>query len=161
MKIDGSQIVLIQGRLSDEEKKALYSSNEQLDTMSEVWRYPEGTPTEIIFKIEKEGKTIGELKMKNFRWFNRKAELSIIILPEEQGKGYGTDALETIIKHAFKDMNLHRLEGEVIEYNEASKKMLESLGFKNEGRLREAKYSKGKYWDILRYGLLENEFGKL
>jgi RimJ/RimL family protein N-acetyltransferase len=160
MKIKGSKISLNQRPLSDEEKKTLYSSNKDIDTMSEVWRYPEGTPTEIAFKIEREGKTIGELKMKNFRWFNRKAELALIILPEEQGKGYGTDALKTIIEYAFNDMNLHRLEGEVIEYNDVSKKVLETLGFKPEGRLREAKYSKGKYWDILRYGLLKNEYEK-
>ncbi len=160
MKIAGSKITLIQARLNDEEKKTLYSSNEQLDTMSEVWRYPEETPTEIVFKIEREGKTIGELTMKNLRWFNRKAELGIIIFPQEQGKGYATDALRTVINYAFKDMNLHRLEAEVIEYNEASKKMIEKLGFKEEGRLREAKYSKGKYWDILRYGLLKDEYEK-
>lgn len=160
MKIESKKIVLNQEPLNDEERQVLYSSNEQIDTMSEVWRYPKGTPTEIVFKIEREGKIIGELKMKNLRWFNRKAELALIILPEEQGKGYGTEALKTIINYAFNDMNLHRLEGEVIEYNEASKKILESLGFKEEGRLREAKYSKGKYWDIIRYGLLRREYVK-
>ncbi|NOX19218.1 MAG: GNAT family N-acetyltransferase [Chlorobi bacterium] len=160
MKIEGSKITLNQRTLNQEEKKTLYSSNKEIDTMSEVWRYPKGTPTKIVFTIEKEGKTIGELKMKNFRWFNRKAELAMILIPEEQRKGYGTEALRMIIDYAFKDMNLHRLEGEVIEYNEASKKIIESLGFKEEGRLREAKYSKGKYWDILRYGLLASEYEK-
>ena len=97
MKIESKKIVLNQEPLNDEERQVLYSSNEQIDTMSEVWRYPKGTPTEIVFKIEREGKIIGELKMKNLRWFNRKAELARIILPAEQDKGCGTEALKTII----------------------------------------------------------------
>ncbi len=55
-------------------------------------------------------------------------------------------------------MNLHRLEAEVIENNSPSIKLVEQLGFKLEGKLREAKYTEGGYIDILRYGILKNEY---
>lgn len=59
---------------------------------------------------------------------------------------------------AFGTFNLYRLEAEVMEFNEPSIRLMESLGFKLEGRLREARYVDGKYWDILRYGILRREF---
>lgn len=142
---------------SDGELKELFQEPELLNNMTETRIYPENTPTEMIFRIEKDEKLIGELKFHSIRWFNRKAMLSVILIDEYQKKGIGTKALKTAIKFAFEKMNLHRLEAEVIEFNLPSKKLVEKLGFKLEGTLREAKYSDGKYWDIYRYGLLRTE----
>ena len=55
-------------------------------------------------------------------------------------------------------MNLYRLEAEVVDGNEASLKMVKKMGFKEEGRLREAKFVNGEYRDLLRYGLLMREY---
>ncbi len=142
----------------DEELKALFQNADDLLNMSETRVYPNGMPTEIIFRIEKETTLIGEVRLKNLRWFNRKAELSIIIHKDHQGDGFGKDVLNHIIEYAFNKMNLHRLEAEALEFNETSVMLLEKLGFQLEGRLREAKYHNDKYWDILRYGLLKSEF---
>ena len=92
------------------------------------------------------------------RWFNRKSEITIIIKKDFQGKGYGKESLRAAMDFAFNKMNLHRLEAEVYEFNHVSIKLMESLGFKKEGVLREAQFSNGKYWDIIRYGILRNEF---
>jgi len=158
MKIKGNRVALIQREISDEEKVNLKVSISDMDNMSERHRYPPNTPTEMNFVIEVEDKIIGELKLNNIRWFNRKAELSLLIAPEYQKKGYGTDVIKTLINYTFNSMNLHRLEAEVIEFNEASIKLIEKLGFIKEGTLREAKYSNGSYYDIYRYGLLIKEY---
>ncbi len=146
-------------QISDSLKAKMVLDNE-ITSMTEVKLYPPNLPTEFTFEIINDENVIGELKLKSFRWFNRKAELSIFILKEFRNKGFGKEAISTIIKYAFEKLNLHRLEAEVIEYNEGSKKMVEGFGFILEGRLREAKYSNGKYYDILRYGLLKSEFNK-
>ena len=140
--------------------KAKMVLDDNFTNMTEVKIYPPNLPTEFTFEIINDENVIGELKLKSFRWFNRKAEISIFILKEFRNKGYGSEAIGTIIKYAFEKLNLHRLEAEVIEYNEGSKKMIEGFGFILEGRLREAKYSTGKYYDILQYGLLKSEFNK-
>ena len=57
-------------------------------------------------------------------------------------------------------MNLHRLEAEVVANNKVSINLIEKLGFKKEGTLREAKYSNGTYYDIYRFGLLRKEYKK-
>jgi RimJ/RimL family protein N-acetyltransferase len=142
----------------DEELIALFQNADELLNMSETRVYPDGMPTEMVFRIEIDNVLIGEVRLKNLRWFNRKAELSIIIHEEHQGKGYGREVLEYIIEYAFDKMNLHRLEAEALEFNEISISLLEKLGFQPEGRLREAKYHNDKYWDILRYGLLKSEY---
>lgn len=134
--------------------------SEDLFNMSEVWLYPKGTPTQMIFAIKKNDSLIGELKLRNIRWFNRKAELSIILKKDEQKKGIGTEIVEKIIEYAFVKMNFHRLEAEVIETNITSIKLIEKFGFRKEGVLREAKYQNGKFIDIYRYGLLKTEYNK-
>lgn len=142
---------------SESLKEKMMLDNDILN-MTEVKIYPSNLPTEFTFEILNNDNVIGELQLKSFRWFNRKAELSIFILQEYRNTGFGSEALKFIINFAFDKLNLHRLEAEVIEYNESAKKIVEGFGFVLEGRLREAKYNNGKYYDILRYGLLKKEF---
>ncbi len=145
-------------REEDEKLTGLLENSDDIMNMSEVSYYPPKMPTEMKFKIEKDGKVIGSIVFSRIRWFNRKSEISIILKKEFQGKGYGKKSLKAAMDFAFNKMNLHRLEAEVYEFNNVSIKLIESLGFKKEGILREAQYSKGKYWDIIRYGILRNEF---
>ena len=128
--------------------------------LTEKWLYPEPMPDSINFGIETGGEIIGEVALKNIRWYNRKAELSLFLKPEFQGKKIGTEVLQSMMKYAFNTINFYRLEAEVIDYNEISRKLVEKLNFTLEGRLRQAKYFDGKYYDILRYGILKHEFGK-
>jgi RimJ/RimL family protein N-acetyltransferase len=145
----------------DPEVISVSSESDDLENMSEVRMYPDGMPAEMIFKIEKGNEVIGEFRFTRLRWYNRKSELSIILKKEFQGKGYGTETMQKMIDFAFNKMNLYRLEAEVLEFNKASIKLVEKLGFQKEGVLRSAKYSRGKYWDIYRYGLLKNEWEEL
>ena len=144
--------------IDDPELAELTRDSEILFNMSERRLYPKDMPGEMAFRIEREGELIGEIRFKNIKWFNRKAELSIILTKEHQSSGFGKAAMQKIMEYAFEKMNLHRLEAEVIEFNKPSIKLVESLGFIKEGTLREAKYSDGKYWDIYRYGILKPEF---
>lgn len=158
MLLKKGKLVLRLTNSDDSELKALFQNADDLINMSETRVYPDGMPTELIFRIEKEKTLIGEVRLKNLRWFNRKAELSIIIDKDHQRDGFGKETLQHIIEYAFNKMNLHRLEAEALEFNETSVMLLEKIGFQLEGRLREAKYHNNKYWDILRYGLLKSEF---
>lgn len=128
--------------------------------LTEKWLYPEPMTDSIIFGIEAGGGIIGEAALKNIRWYNRKAELSLFLKPEFQGRKIGTEALKRMMKYAFNTLNFYRLEAEVIDYNEISRKLVEKLNFTFEGRLRQARYFDGKYYDILRYGILRPEYEK-
>lgn len=64
-----------------------------------------------------------------------------------QGKGYGPEALSWLVEQAFHRHNLHRIEGEVFDFNEAALKAYEKVGFVVEGRKRESMWQEGRYRD--------------
>jgi len=77
------------------------------------------------------------------------------------GKGIGTEAHSLLIQWAFDELNLHKIWAVVYTNNAAVLKIIEKLGFKVEGTLREEKYIGGKRIDLFRIGLLRNEFRPL
>ena len=130
------------------------------ENLTEKWTYPEGMPGSLTFEIKKDETVIGQAAYKAFRWFNRKAELSLFLHPDFQNKGLGVSILNSMIHHAFFSLNLHRLEAEVNAYNDVGLRIMDKLGFVKEGVLREARYLDGKYYDIIRFGLLKRDFEK-
>jgi len=138
----------------------ILSDPDILENLSEAHSYPAPMPGTICFRLETESEVIGEVCLKNIKWINHKAEISLFIRKDMQSKGHGLKALRTIIDYGFKRLNLYRLEAEVIEGNTASLKLLNKTGFTEEGRLREAKFIHGEYKDLLRFGLLRKEYNQ-
>ncbi len=114
------------------------------------------------FAIEtKEGVYLGGISLHGIDWENRNAEVGIVIGKKEYwGKGYGTDAMMSILDFAFNQMNLHRVYLRVFEYNLRGMKSYEKCGFKKEGILREDRYANGEYHDTVMMGILRSEFIK-
>lgn len=71
------------------------------------------------------------------------------------GKGIVTEAVELIVNFAFKEVGLHRIEAYVAPENKASIRVLEKVGFLQEGLLRKLLYINGKWVDHYMYALLE------
>jgi RimJ/RimL family protein N-acetyltransferase len=86
------------------------------------------------------------------------ASLAYWILPEFQGEGFGSEAVDLLLEYGFDELRLHRVQAHSLATNEGSIGLLESLGFEPEGRSRERQYLDGEYVDVLRYGLLEDEW---
>jgi RimJ/RimL family protein N-acetyltransferase len=60
---------------------------------------------------------------------------------------------------AFEMLNMHRVEGEVLDYHHAAQQLeIDYLGFKVEGRKRNAVYKCGRYYDALVIGMLREEW---
>lgn len=86
------------------------------------------------------------------------AEVGCWIAPEEQGNGYATEATALCLEHAFADRGLHKVFARVFEHNDPSMRVLETLGFQQEGCLREHDYIRGAYRDTYLFGLLAGEW---
>ena len=71
------------------------------------------------------------------------------------GKGIATEAVELIVNFAFKEVGLHRIEAYVAPENKASIRVLEKVGFLQEGLLRKLLYINGKWVDHYMYARLE------
>lgn len=88
----------------------------------------------------------------------RKAEISIVMLPQFQGKGIAAEGLSLVLDFAFSQLNLHRVYLKVAAANTRAIRLYEKMGFQLEGRLRDDLYQDGAYGDLLLYGLLRSEW---
>lgn len=90
---------------------------------------------------------------------NRDAWVSIGIGERELwGKGYGSDALNLLLRFAFRELNLHRVNLGVFGYNPRAIRAYEKLGFVHEGRQRSAMRRGGQRWDEVFMGILRTEW---
>jgi len=88
----------------------------------------------------------------------RSGELAYWITPDEWGNGYATAASRLLLEHAFDALGLHRIEASAFSSNDASRRVLEKLGFTEEGVARRKALVDGEWTDVVRYGLLEAEW---
>ena len=86
------------------------------------------------------------------------ADIGFELAPEYWGRGYATEAALAMVDFGFRKLGLHRVSSWCIADNAASARVLEKVGLRPEGRLRENDYFKGRWWDTLLYGLLESEW---
>jgi RimJ/RimL family protein N-acetyltransferase len=74
------------------------------------------------------------------------------------GHGYGTEATELMLGHAFERLGLHRVGLSVFEFNERAIRAYLKAGFQIEGRLRQAIARDGRFWDEVQMGALREEW---
>jgi RimJ/RimL family protein N-acetyltransferase len=107
----------------------------------------------------KDGVHIGSCGLHAASAENRVAELGIMVGEKEfWSKGYGTDAVATLVRFGFEEMNLNRIELHVYAFNERAQKSYRKCGFVEEGRMRDAHYAEGAYSDVVVMGLLREEW---
>ena len=85
---------------------------------------------------------------------HRRAELGYILRRNHWGRGLANEALTALFDHAFGALELHRLEADIDPRNAESIRLVERLGFKQEGHLRERYFVANEIQDSLIYGLL-------
>lgn len=104
---------------------------------------------------------LGMVALTNIDWVVRSAVLHIMIgNSDNRNRGIGTFAVSEILKHAFDDMNLNRVELEVLSSNSRAIHLYEKIGFVKEGIKKEAAYKNGFYADVLFMGLLKKQWEK-
>lgn len=86
-----------------------------------------------------------------------RAELGYWVVPGEQGEGYATEITELAVEYAFDERGLYKVLARVIECNDASARVLQKVGFRQEGHLRDHYYVDGDQVDADLYALLATE----
>jgi len=114
----------------------------------------------VIVRIE-DNRLVGKLRYFHLNNLNRSAEMGYIVAPDTRKKGYGKEGMILLIKHLFVELNLNKVYAQTASFNKASVKLLESLGFKIDGTLRQHHFYKGDLYDDLLYSLLKFECGFL
>jgi ribosomal-protein-alanine N-acetyltransferase len=97
--------------------------------------------------------------MVNVKTWGRNPTLGIWLVPEVHGEGYGEEAARLLVDYAFRVYDAPTLKAKAFDYNDASKGLLEALGFQQEGRLRKDAFLDGEFRDAFMYGILREEWG--
>jgi [ribosomal protein S5]-alanine N-acetyltransferase len=108
--------------------------------------------------LREDNRLIGSITLFNLDFNHRRAEIGYALGRPYWGQGYMHEALMALLKYAFEELNLHRIEADVDPRNTASIKTVERLGFQREGYLRERWQVNGEIQDAFFYGLLRPEW---
>jgi RimJ/RimL family protein N-acetyltransferase len=83
--------------------------------------------------------------------------MGIALLPEFQGRGYGTEAQRMLVRYLFAHTQAHRIEAATDVDNLAEQRSLEKVGFQREGVMRGHAFRAGAWHDTLLYSVLRGE----
>lgn len=127
-------------------------------TLADYEAYVERTlndPNRYTRAITEDGKFLGEVVL-TINPHNRSAGLRIAMW-DGFGKGFGTAAIRHVLDHAFGELDLHRVDLEVYEFNERAIHVYSKLGFREEGRLRDALLWDGVFHDAIVMSILSTD----
>lgn len=118
---------------------------------------------DFVFAIEaqigEQWVPIGNVGLHRIDWKNRTAVFGIALGEKAYwGQGFGTDATRTILRFAFEELNLHRVELEVFDFNTRAIRSYEKAGFRHEGTRRQALFRYGRYHDVHLMSILQSEY---
>jgi RimJ/RimL family protein N-acetyltransferase len=155
--------------LNDEEVMYYWGDPGNTTSLAEVERWfnqelersRQDRKTYIIETLD--GVAIGRIMYARLSLKDRSAEVDAVQIGEKDywDKGYGTDAVMTLLKYLFNELQLHRAYIGTESYNKRAQRCYEKCGFVKEGVFREGTFVKGKYYDSITMGILSHEFDQL
>ncbi len=113
-----------------------------------------------LFIFDRDSHTLlGGINMSNIRrGVAQTASIGYWIGERHARKGVMTDAVKALLRHAFEEMKLNRVEAACIPENEASRRLLERCGFEQEGFARQYLRINGRWRDHLLYAILREDW---
>ncbi|RYC13359.1 GNAT family N-acetyltransferase [Nocardioides zhouii] len=110
----------------------------------------------LAVELRSTGTVIGEVLLK---WASdRQGELGFAFGRDHHGQGYAAEAARAVLGLAFDDLGFHRVSAVVVDGNDASTRLLERLGFRQEARHVDGVFFKGAWTTSLVFALLEDEW---
>ena len=116
------------------------------------------TRYQLAITLRVEGRLIGSCGIRMETVDSRQANIGYELAPDYWGEGYATEAARAILAFGFGELRLHRIWARCVAENAASYRVLEKIGMRREGCLREEEWMKGQWWDTLVYGILDHEW---
>lgn len=103
--------------------------------------------------------SIGGCGLRHIDQANGSAEVSIFVTDAARwGTGLGTDAMNALLDFGFGELRLNRIELEVFDYNPRAIRSYEKAGYRIEVRRRRARFHRGQFHDMIRMGILRDEW---
>lgn len=121
--------------------------------------YEDGTSLQLTLERRDDNAFLGVCLLFNFHAPSARGEIGYALGRPHWSRGYVREGLPALVDHAFRGMGLHRLEADIDPRNAASARVVQRLGFRPEGLLRERWVVGGERSDSAIYGLLRREWG--
>ncbi|KMN48543.1 GNAT family N-acetyltransferase [Chromobacterium violaceum] len=130
------------------------------DTEAFLWSQVEGNEEGRCAHrvILVDGEIAGICSLHGINAAHRYARLGYWLADSHVGRGVMSRALALLMRYAFEELGLHRLELGCAPENLRSCRVAERLGFRLEGELRDAQFLNGRFWNMRCYGLLADEW---
>ena len=111
-------------------------------------------------ELDETGEVIGDLMLQWTSAQHRSGEIGYVLHPGQSGNGYATEASHRLLHLAFDDLGLHRVIARIDAENQASARLAARLGMRQEARLMENEWFKGRWSDELDFAMLEQEWAE-
>lgn len=121
-------------------------------------RFNEGNELRWGITLRDENEVIGMVGFNYWHHWDHRASVGYDLARAHWGKGFMPEALRAVLCFGFERMELNRIEADVSAVNAASIRVLEKVGFRQEGVMREQYFEEGVYYDLLMYSILKREF---
>lgn len=173
---EGKRIVLTEAHILDAERvfnaiNQAASANLQMFSSQDVTLEDErmwlnkmrGSATDRLYLIDFKGASqedapIGAVGLHDIDWKNKVARVgSFIFNPEMRGKGYHAEAMDLLQRIAFRELDLFRLEANVISTNAKGVARMHRRGYRYEGQKRSAYRNAGGVHDMILFSLLKTD----
>ncbi len=109
-----------------------------------------------FIEYKRDRNIIGSIHLMGISIQHRKAEVGFALSKEYWNQGVMTEALRRVLEYSF-EIGLNRVEGLCPDDNRAAARVMEKLGMKKEGELRQYLFQKGAFWDFCIYSILQQE----
>ena len=111
----------------------------------------------LYYMVEEKGERAGYVILRGLTSINRCVELKRIVIAKP-GRGLGRQVLRALIDKSFGELAAHRLWLDVYDDNHRALHVYRSLGFVEEGTLRECVKCEGRYRSLVVMSMLESEY---
>ena len=177
LNIYGNKVLLRAMESEDMETLRNMANDPEIEKMVGGWSFPisrqeqlnwyehaVGDKNNLRFIIEmiNSGESVGMVNLVNIDWKNRSAFHGIKLKADApKGQGIGTDAVMALMRYAFEELQLVRLDGSWVEYNAPSIALYKKCGWSVEGKKERAKFTEGSYYSVLFGGILAEKYFKI
>jgi [ribosomal protein S5]-alanine N-acetyltransferase len=116
------------------------------------------TKFQLAVVLKSEGQLIGNCGVRVNDPELREGNIGYELDPRYWGHGYATEAAREIVRFGFEELGLHRIWSWCVAENVGSARVLEKVGMRQEGYLREKEYYRGRWWDQRLFAILDHEW---
>lgn len=118
----------------------------------------EGDVYFFVIEERQTGDIVGSINTNSVDQHNGNFAYGLGIIESKRKQGYAQEAIYLLLRYFFEELRYVKVTVGIFSHNEASLRLHEKLGFQLEGRLRSMVYQNGQYWDLIKMGMLKEEF---